>query len=265
MLILSTGILTSTFCVGTIIHSLPSLKNDSIIFTQPKCSNQSSWDVVFPNNGTSIERTRHGWNMWDQGAISTRVCSPGTLSLTGYGDQAEGAPELTVILNGEVIAIESLADRRNIHLNIPRAGIVQLAYLNDLYRSEVRLGILADVRLNTQVCRLLDISVPKDNGGGYSPIPRVATLVGHQAATVTPCQSGKLTFIFTGRKAQGQFPRLRVEQGKRILAEIDATPEDQKISLPVSADPIRFRLLNPYARELADRNLYIRSLMWSPN
>lgn len=241
-------------------HQTPGVSG--LPFARTTCAPEPLWRMVFPTEGTSVERVGDGWNLWGQGALGAAVCGGGILSITGSGEQAEGAPELTVLLDGELIATETFAHSRTARVILPQGGTVQLAYLNDFYRSEVRLGILVDVRLNTPTCRLLDVSVPAENGGGYSPVPRVATLVGAQPATVLPCQSGQLSFIFAGREARDEYPRLRVEQGGRVLTEVEATARDQRISVQVSAEPVRFRLLNPYAREVADRNLFLRSLRW---
>lgn len=261
----SLSVLCALTALGLVPIALRTTPVAGLSFVRTACTPQPHWEVVFSADEGSIGREGQGWNLWGQGAIGTAVCGSGTLVVTAEGQEAAGSPELTVLLDGQQIATRSFSVPQTVSVRIPRGGNLHLAYLNDYYRSEVRLGILRDFRLDAPECRLLDGQVPPENGGRYDPVARDITLVGPQPATVMPCQPGRMTFYVSGREAQGTFPVIRIEQGNRVLAEVEAPATARQVALDVSAEPVRLTLLNPYARQLADRNLLIRSLRWQPD
>lgn len=196
--------------------------------------------------------------------LQANICAPGLLTIEGSGMPDGGAaPEITVSLDGEPLTMLSFMASRIATVEIPRSGRLSVAYLNFFYKSEVRLAVFRAFHLDAPGCQKLDISVPKDNGGGWVPNAGFATLVGSSPMTIYPCAPGTLKFQYEGRIAQGASPHLRISEGGQIVRILIAAEKPQNIEMHVEG-PVTVTLLNPYAKELAHRKLFVSKIVFGP-
>ncbi|WP_155864513.1 hypothetical protein [Deinococcus ficus] len=170
---------------------------------------------------------------------------------------------MSVMLDGTLLADLPVTRPDTFKVNVPHAGHLQVGYFNDYYESEARLIEFRNMRLNRRECQFItDVTIPSEKGGGWAPAPRIGTLFSDLPGTVRPCGPGRLTFTVRGQIAQGKKPILRVTQKGAVLLNQQIAAAPSTIELEVSGEPLQMQLLNPYAREIADRNLHLRNLSW---
>ena len=83
--------------------------------------------------------------------------------------------------------------------------------------------------------------------------------------TVTLCASGTLNLQVVGQPGQGNYPVLRFEQAGRTLRTVTTRRTRQALAIPAQAGPVTVQLLNPYFRELANRDLSVEKLTFTPS
>ncbi|MDL2342991.1 hypothetical protein QOL99_02380 [Deinococcus sp. MIMF12] len=192
------------------------------------------------------------------------LCGPGTLLITADGEVAEQeAPVLQISLGRRVLLREPFAERRTVRVEVPSAGRLTLAYLNDLYRSEARVATLEGLRFEGS-CEALDIAVPPETGGTWDPVRKTVSLVAAVPMTVVPCGAGELRLRTVGQAAGGAFPVLEFRQGKEVQ-RVATSGQRQQVRLRVVGSPLKITLVNPLFQELADRNLTVHQLEFRPD
>ncbi|WP_135229247.1 hypothetical protein [Deinococcus fonticola] len=196
--------------------------------------------------------------------IETRLCQAGRLTLEVQGREAgDEKPRLHVFLNSREIArIDAAVQRQTLELALPEAGLLRLAYLNDYYRSEVRSAVLEEIRLVGAPCTgVKAVQLPPNTGERWAA---ATVFTSHATLTVQPCSAGQLQFKAVGRSGAGRFPVLTIEQGGRLIKTLHAGAMRQLVRVPVGEQPLSITLTNPYFKELADRNLFIRRWRFQP-
>lgn len=230
--------------------------------------------TVPPNYRVGYEREANGVSVAANGGFTFQgvawlqadICTPGTLTIVADGRVGGGeAPELNVAVDSNTLSAEQFSERRTIQIRVPQAGQLSLAYLNDFYRSDARVGTLENIRFSGRHCRTFTATVPPKTGGGWYPIGNVATLVSDVPMTLTPCSAGTFRIRVVGRAGNQVFPTLVFSQNGVLLRRVQTQTNRQDIALTVGVEPVTVTLINPFFRELDDRNLYIRRLSFSPD
>ncbi|GAA4018248.1 hypothetical protein GCM10022631_33980 [Deinococcus rubellus] len=198
--------------------------------------------------------------------LQADLCLAGTLEMTAHGELAgDESPRLVAALDGQVLDTQPFTQERTWKLNVPASGRLILGYFNDYYLADVRVATLSRFRVSGPACQAVpQIDVPLATGGKWYPAANVATLVRGPALTAVPCGPGQLTFTLVGREGNHAFPQLSIVQAGKVLAQPVSQAQPQMVSLKVGASPITMTLTNPYGKTLADRNLIVTRLVFSP-
>lgn len=195
--------------------------------------------------------------------VSAPICEPGELVLR-LESQLGGpeAPRLTVGLDEASLGEWAITQPRELRIRIPKAGRLTLGYFNDYYRSEVRMVTYEQFKLDAP-CQTLGVEAPPETGGGYDAVNNRAWATAAVPITLKPCAAGSLSFRLLGTSAAGTAPRVEVTQNGESLRQLTAGSR-QLVQVPVGAGEVSLKLLNPYFKELADRNLLVRSVTFRP-
>lgn len=209
----------------------------------------------------SVQSNTFMENSW----LTADTCQAGTLRVVGYGQVAGGAaPQLQVALNSEVIWTGAFAAAREVAIPVPTAGHLTLGYFNDFYSSDYRGVTFDQMRLNSPSCQGFDVQMPPDAGGWWNPETRSGGWIFKPPVTVKPCGTGQLQLKVTGRKGGGAFAILAFKQGGRNIQQVQTSEHPQELRLDLSGEPLEIRILNPYYKELGDRNLSLREIEFRP-
>lgn len=230
------------------------------------CTQPPRYRVGYRLEPNGLRPLAGGFSFQGLSWVETDLCTPGTLTLTADGDVAGGeAPILDIALNSRVLAREAFDQQRTVKLRVPEAGHLTLGYFNDYYRSDARVATLENFRMTGATCRTLrSVNVPPETGGGWSPGTATATLVTAVPMTVIPCGPGELTLRLLGRAGGDIFPVLRFQQAGHTLLQSQTRETRQIVHLKVTAEPLTITLINPYFKQLADRNLHVTRLDFRP-
>lgn len=213
-----------------------------------------------PGNATLTQR---GVLFKSFAVVSVPLCEPGELVLQ-LEPQLGGseAPRLLVGLDETSLGEWAITRPRELHVRIPRAGRLTLGYFNDYYRSEFRMVTYEQFKLAAP-CQTLGVEAPPETGGQYDAASNRAWATSAVPITLKPCAAGTLSFRLLGTSAAGKAPRVAVIQNGESLRQLTAGSR-QLIQVPVGAGEVSLKLLNPYFKELADRNLLVRSISFRP-
>jgi hypothetical protein len=215
-------------------------------------------------NGVSINRLGVNFNgfAWIQAA----VCGPGTLSIRAEGEVAANeAPVLQVSLETALLLQESFEELRTVRVRVPSSGRLVLGYFNDYYRSEARVATLESLEVLGTDCKDFEVEVPEATGGEWNKAARTASLVSSVPMTIRPCSAGVFSVRVVGRAGLNVFPNLTFRQNNIIIKSIQLSAQRQNIVVQVTDAPISVMLANPYFKQIADRNLNIRALVFTPD
>lgn len=230
-----------------------------------ECRTPARFAVEFPGEASPRPLPDQSYNFMGNSWLTTDVCAPGTLRLVAEGQVAGGAaPRLEVALNSRVIWQGEFTQLREVRIPVPGAGHLTLGYFNDYYRSEYRSALLENLKLEGPGCETFEVTVPGDAGGGWDPSSRAVSWLFAPPITIQPCAAGRLTLRASGQAGGGAFATLSFTQEGRELRRVTLKAEPQNLALDVSASAIQVRIVNPYFRELGDRNLYLRSVDFTP-
>ena len=220
---------------------------------------QRGQDYVIPRGNGFLFRS----DAW----IEAQLCRGGTLSVTAQGELAgTELPQLTMVLNNEVIAAPRFDRERTVQVKVPAAGRLLLGYFNDYYEADVRVATLRGFKLRGADCQgFTSITVPREAGGTWSAQTLYATLVRAVPMTVVPCGHGTLSVILVGRPGNAAYPEVTVSQGDRTLAHVRTSAQPQPLSVDVQAEPLTITVTNPYFKTIGDRNLLVSGLTFSPD
>lgn len=202
--------------------------------------------------------------MMENGWLWAQPCEAGKLRVVADGQVAGGdAPELEVALNSRLLWRGRFSGRREVEIAIPSGGRLTVGYFNDYYSAESR-GVLFDRLKLSGACRAVSVQMPEAAGSWWTPESRNGGWLSGQPVTLTPCGTGTLHLRVWGRQAGGEYGTLRFQQGARLLQEIKLTSEPREVRLDLTDEPLNIRLVNPYYKELGDRNLFLRRIEFTP-
>lgn len=234
-------------------------------FASGECAQPPQWKPVYLSDPTAAQAAGTGWNLWAASAIGTQVCSPGQLELALDSQPVAGPPNLTVLLDGMQLQDIPVSTARTVTVNVPRRGALSLAYLNDYYRADVRAVEVQQVRSDVLGCRRLIPDQPPTNPRNtYVPQSDLLVLLDPDPISYTMCGAGTVQVRMRGMVGGGALPVVTVTQSGRQLAAWRPPVEPATFSLKVGAGSFTLNMSNPYARETADRNLFVKALRWTP-
>ncbi|GHG05398.1 hypothetical protein GCM10017783_17460 [Deinococcus piscis] len=223
-----------------------------------------AFEPGYPDDGATATLREDGFHLLGRSWLRAQACGPGTLTVTGDGDQAgDEPPRLEISLGGKQLASEAFAQPRTVEVAVPEAGELTLAYLNDYYQSEYRLVGMENINLQGPSCAP-PITVAPEQAGQWDAELGSAHVVYEAPLVFNLCGDGTLEMKLWGMDADGQFPQVRFEQGGQVLYEGQPSGERQLIRLPVKAGKLAAQLLNPYIKQTEDRNLYLRRVEFTP-
>lgn len=232
------------------------------------CTLPPTFKVAFPVGAPPVRSLATGaqsYTLMVNGWLTADICQAGTLRVVGEGEVAGGAaPQLRVALNSKVIWIGAFTDRREVNIPVPGAGHLTLGYFNDFYSSDYRSAFLEQVSLNSSDCGTFDVHVPSDAGGSWNPAARSVGWLFAAPITLKPCAAGTLHLRASGREGGGKFATLEFRQAGKVLREVQLSVTPQALTLSIGGAPLEIRILNPYFKELGDRNLSLREIEFRP-
>ncbi|THF87135.1 hypothetical protein E7T09_08200 [Deinococcus sp. KSM4-11] len=214
-----------------------------------------------------VVRQGKGYHFGGEAWVEATVCSAGTLAVTAYGELGGvEEPQLTVALNGDILASITFDHERTVQIQLPEAGEVIVAYLNDFYATDSRVIFLRDIKLSGTGCQdLQKIQFVKGKGIDLDPAAHTASLASGVPLTFTPCRAGELQVLALGRKGRSALPILKISEGGAVLYQRPVGTTWRPLRLNVQQRPLTLQLVNPYWKTLADRNLIVSKLNFTPN
>ncbi|WP_407571581.1 hypothetical protein [Deinococcus altitudinis] len=101
---------------------------------QTACEKTPKFSIAVPQGPDTILPNGKGFEMNGFGWLAAQVCSPGTLRVIAAGDSADGVgARMDVTLNTEWLTSETFSSQRNVVIQIPKAGLLKLAFTNDVH------------------------------------------------------------------------------------------------------------------------------------
>ncbi|MFB9995352.1 hypothetical protein ACFFLM_25760 [Deinococcus oregonensis] len=230
------------------------------------CTQPPSFRTGYQREGNGVSAIGTGFNFQGLAWIEASTCSPGTLSITAEGEiAANEAPELQVGLGSDLLLQQSFKEPQTVKLRVPRSGRLILGYFNDYYRSDARVATLESLEFLGLGCNTFKVQVPKATGGEWNVAARTASLVSSVPMTIFPCNAGVLSLQVMGQAGKNIFPQIAFRQDNKILNTIQTSGRRQDVTLRVDDHPVNIMLINPYFKQLADRNLNVRSVVFTPD
>lgn len=230
------------------------------------CTQPPAFRVDYEREAGGVEPAEEGWRFNGEGWVRADACTPGTLTLRAQGIRGgDDLPRLRIGLNSEVVFDQPFDAARTVRVRIPQAGRITVGYFNDYYRAEARVAQLTRWQFAGRACTSFKIDVPPETGGGWQPELNAASLVWNVPMTLTPCSAGQLSLRLSGRAGDGIFPLIVVKQQGAEIGRVRTSAAAQNVSFTVSAAPVSLNLANPYFKELADRNVMVPELTFTPD
>jgi hypothetical protein len=219
------------------------------------CSKSTGWTYA---NGVAVD-TSHDVNITQY--ISSNNCGPGFLKFKVRGSVINGSgPILGVSSGSSSLLQQEYRSLRNLSLRINDSNQVSIIYLNDFYASDARIASFYNVRFSNPKCHLPDVNVVQPNIGNWNSKAAVGALVSKNPTTMYVCGSGELTMDMVGQRAQGYDPLVSITRDGKVVF-FRGIGGQVKIRLTsVSEGIFTLRLVNPYSKELANRDLVISDL-----
>ncbi|WP_261664947.1 hypothetical protein [Deinococcus sp. Marseille-Q6407] len=228
-----------------------------------QCSPTYTFRQAYPEPAQDIKD--HAANLMINGWLELDVCSPGVLTIQAESALANNqGPRLEIALNSVPIFEEEIRQPQELRIPVSRAGHLTVGYFNDFYSSEYRAVSLQDFKLQSDACSSFEVTVPGEGGGSWNRDTNFLSFVLGTRATLQPCAAGQLSLKLAGSAAAGQAPMVVFRQNGRELKRVTAESEPVTLTLPVSASPLEIQFLNPYFKELGDRNLYLKHIEFIP-
>lgn len=229
------------------------------------CQTPPRWQLAYQLEAGGVRLDGTTAHFGGVGIVGAQVCGPGTLTLRGRGQAADGTwPDLTVSLDHTQLRRAPVHGDDTWTVQVPAGGFLTLGYFNDFYRAEVRLATLQGFRFTAPGCPEPAVTVPAATGGQFFAPQREVSLSAAVPMTVTLCAPGTLTLQVLGQSGRGEYPVVRFEQAGQTLKNVTTRRTRQALSIPAQAGPLTIRMLNPYFRELANRDLTVDQLSYTP-
>lgn len=243
------GLLPLLLAVGLVsglaLREAPLARGDAPPAVAEACEGAAAFAPLW-DDGAVMER-EGGFLLGGVGAVSAPVCGPGVLNVTARGELAgDELPLLTVSLGARPLAAFPVGEAaQDFQVRVPGPGLLSVGYPNDFYDSRYRFVTLQDM-----TC-----------AGEARPN---ATLV-HEAVVIA-C-AGELTLRATpgehGAGVPPEAPRLRLSAGDTVLGEWELRGETPlQVATP---GEVTAEVQNPYSEQLADRNLIVETLSFTPD
>jgi hypothetical protein len=230
------------------------------------CTFPPTFSAGYQREFNGVAPAGQGFNFQGLSWIQADLCSPGILQLTAAGQVANGEnPILQIALNSETLASEAFDKRRSLKIRVPHPGRLTLGYFNDFYRSDARVATLENLSFSGLDCKNLNVDVPRATGGQWAPSTRTASLVSSVPMTVIPCSAGTLSLRTVGSNGAKVFPLLEFRQQGKLLLNIQTGVKRKAIQLKITTAPLTITLINPYFKQVADRNLLLFSVKYYPD
>ena len=266
--ILAFTALTAIFSgvVAWTAHFSVSVPNMTTEHPVQSCNQPPIFKTGYQRESNGVSAIGKGFDFQGVAWLETHICSSGTLQVVAEGKAANGQdPLLQIGLNSETIASEAVGRRKYISVYLPNPGQLTLGYFNDFYRSDARVATLDHISFYGTGCNSLKVVVPPATGGQWEPESRTASLVSNVPMTIEPCSIGSLSLHVMGQAGKYILPLIEFRQAGKHLSTVQTTTERQLIQLSVIALPVTISLINPYFKELADRNLKLISVRFIPD
>ncbi|WP_161882063.1 hypothetical protein [Deinococcus alpinitundrae] len=253
-------------CLGTMAQRLNPQPLQIDLPLELDCIEPPKFEVGYEGGENYLVMRNKTYHFQSTSWLQVDLCSAGILEISGYGEEAgDEAPRLAAILNSQVLDIQSFTQEHTWKLRIPAPGRLILGYFNDYYLADVRVATLSHFEVKSSQCiGVPRINVTRASSSKWYESANVATIISSSILTAVPCGPGQLTFSLVGREGNNAFPQLSIMQGGKVLAQPLSRAQSQTVSLEVGASPVKIILLNPYGKTLADRNLIITRLKFSP-
>lgn len=230
-----------------------------------RCPTPLVFTPTYKAEATSLQPRAQGWFFQSTSWLSADVCQAGTLTLRASGQKANGqSPRLSVFLNSQSLGDFAVGPRTTLNIALPSQGRLTLAYLNDYYSQEARVAFVGRIRFTGSSCSAVRVNVPLETGGHWYEDYGFATLNTDFPLKILPCQSGRLTAALWGRVAGGHYPEIELTQGGRTLGVWKTSTQPYQVQLDIAGTPLQARLINPYGKLLADRNLDLEEWFFRP-
>lgn len=234
----------------------------SIPLVERKCSDKVNFSIGSMREPSGVESIRDSFRFNGLGWIWAEPCQGGTLTITAEGEQAEGIdPRLDISLNGKLFASKHFREKRTDTIYIPSGGFLSLAFVNDLFKADVRTAIFFKPRMEETKCRAVKVDIPIDSAAIWQPEYNSGSIIRiSPPIKFSPCSSGVFSINLRGNTVLEENPIISFEQEGKILQQVRTLNEFREYKFPASNSPIEARMINPYAKLISDRNLYIRSI-----
>ena len=110
--------------------------------TNNTCQEPPAFDVGYQSDGASLLKQGAAFRFQGISWLEARVCEPGKLVLQGNGEQAANQdPQLSISLDTRSLGeVKFLPTGTTASVEVPAAGLLRLAYLNDYYAADVRVA-----------------------------------------------------------------------------------------------------------------------------
>ena len=229
------------------------------------CNKNPVFKIGYTKEKNGIISKNQGFTFSGNGWIYMYPCKSGKLTITASGESAlKQPPILSISLNSENLLSEEFSNKKTLTINIPSGGNLRLGYFNDYYEADVRVAFLRSISLLNSKCGgRYNVSVPEGNGGDWKPDVQTITIVKSSSIFLTPCGKGDLFFETEGIKGKKEFAIIEIRQSSSLLKQIKLSSSLKSFFLKISDKPIEITLTNPYGKTLADRNLFLDSVVFA--
>lgn len=193
--------------------------------------------------------------------VESMTCTPGILDFTLTGQEAGAEqPELIILVNKEVAyTLKATNKPRKERLYIKKSGLIQIVYINDYYLSEARVALIKNIHIINECRELNPIALPPKTDNYWDSSTTFTT---NSTLTFYPCDQGSLYFEAIGRKVDNVPPILKITQGGKVLDNLEVPEVKKLVKLKVGRGKIDITLINPYFKELEDRNVFVTDLVF---
>ncbi|MFW8628244.1 hypothetical protein [Deinococcus sp. ME38] len=242
--------------------------NDNLSTSQARdCALPVKLKLAFPYQSSSLKIINFSepYAFMVNGWLSADICEKGTLIITGQGQIADGvAPVLQIALDSRLIWKGAFRQVSTVMIPIKSKGHLTIGYFNDFYSSDYRSAFMEGVRLQSEECQSFTVDTPVGTDGSWNVEKRTLGWLSPTPITLHPCGDGKLMFSISGREGGKDFATIDISQGGKSLRKIRLSQQPQEVVISITAQPLKIRIVNPYFKELGDRNLILRKVQFIP-
>lgn len=231
----------------------------------PCVTDTNSFKPLMASPGPSRWQGTSG-ELWETSLVEQVVCSPGVLELSVQGNRVAGwAPLVVVTLDEEVLNEREVPSSAQYDVNVPRAGLLRVAYLNDRYERTLRGVRVERITLaGGAACIKTPPWTPQVSSGVADWTGEAGALYGQVKLVSASCGRGTLELEVTGLHSDPTLPTLLVRHAEQVLGRFEVGAK-RRIALDVpDRGPLTIELINGYFKELGDRNLRVYSLAFRP-